>query len=50
MTDSPSVLLGKVFGIAATAHNDQYRRDIKSPYIKHPMAVADRVTKYGHEV
>ena len=49
MTDSPSVLVGKVFAIAATAHKGQYRRDGKTPYIKHPMSVADRVTKYGHE-
>jgi len=49
MTDSPSVLVGKVFGIAASVHAGQYRRDGKTPYIKHPSAVADRVIKYGHE-
>ena len=49
MTDSPFILVGKVFGIAAAAHNGQFRRDGKTPYIKHPMAVADRVSKYGHE-
>jgi len=27
MTDSPSVLVGKVFGIAASVHAGQYRRD-----------------------
>ena len=49
MTDSPSVLVGRVFGIAASAHAGQYRRDGKTPYVKHPVAVADRVAKYGHE-
>ena len=49
MIDSPSVLVGKVFGIAANAHNGQYRRDGTTPYIKHSMAVADRVIKYGYE-
>lgn len=49
MTDPLTALVGKSFGIAATAHNGQYRRDGTTPYIKHPMAVADRVIKYGYE-
>ena len=49
MTDSPSVLIGKVFKIASDAHKEQFRRDGVTPYIKHPMAVADRVSHLGHE-
>lgn len=49
MTDSPYLLIGKVWQIATKAHEGQFRRDGVTPYIKHPMAVADRVGKYGHE-
>ena len=49
MTDSPSVLIGKVFKIASDAHKGQFRSDGVTPYIKHPMAVADRVSNLGHE-
>ena len=49
MNDSSNDLLGKVIGIALTAHAGQFRRDGVTPYFRHPMAVADRVAKYGHE-
>jgi (p)ppGpp synthase/HD superfamily hydrolase len=49
MTNSPNVLIGKVFNIAKNAHNGQFRRDGVTPYFKHPMDVADRVHHLGHE-
>ena len=42
-------LLKKVFQIANDAHSGQYRRDGVTPYIKHPMDVATRVSHLGNE-
>jgi (p)ppGpp synthase/HD superfamily hydrolase len=49
MTDSPNFLIGLAMHIAFKAHVNQYRRDGVTPYIKHPMAVVDRVSHLGHE-
>jgi (p)ppGpp synthase/HD superfamily hydrolase len=49
MTDSPEILVNKVLQIAIKAHSNQYRRDGVTPYIKHPMEVARRVSHLGHE-
>ena len=35
-------LIDKVYAIAVKAHEGQYRRDRKTPYITHPLAVADK--------
>jgi len=49
MNNSPSVLVNHARLIAVKAHAGQYRRDGKTPYIKHPFAVADRVSHLDHE-
>ncbi len=35
-------LIDKVYAIAVKAHEGQYRRDRKTPYIEHPLVVADK--------
>jgi (p)ppGpp synthase/HD superfamily hydrolase len=49
MTDSSNGLINKVCKLAKDAHAGQFRRDGVTPYIKHPMQVADRVRHLGHE-
>jgi (p)ppGpp synthase/HD superfamily hydrolase len=49
MNYSSSVLVGKVRMIALNAHKGQYRRDGVTPYINHPLMVADSVDHLGHE-
>lgn len=33
--------------LAYLGHENQYRRDGKTPYVNHPMAVMEKVNKYG---
>jgi (p)ppGpp synthase/HD superfamily hydrolase len=50
MTDSSAnFLISLSMQIAIKAHFGQYRRDGVTPYIKHPIAVADRVSHLGYE-
>lgn len=37
----------RIFAIAAKAHRGQFRKDLKTPYIRHPVRVAEYVIKYG---
>ena len=36
--------------LATIAHKDQFRRDGKTPYLNHPIAVADKLTSESDEV
>ena len=49
MNDVSLDLVSKAYAIAEAAHAGQFRRDGKTPYIKHPMAVAERVVRYGRD-
>lgn len=42
-------IIDKVFDIAVKAHEGQTRRDGCTPYIYHPMDVADRVEHLGYK-
>lgn len=47
--DHDYILRGLAFGIAKNAHSGQFRRDGVTPYINHPISVAERVRHFGYK-
>ena len=47
--DHDYVVRGIAFRIAKNAHSGQFRRDGLTPYINHPISVAERVQHFGYK-
>ena len=44
-----SPTLAEAYGLASEAHRGQPGKDGRSPYIHHPLAVAERLAREGHD-